>query len=193
MYNNQTDEITAYLCNVLNIKTDSSYVILDIQEELESISDLAEFRLFIKSHISKVSHDLEYMSGFQKFLFLVEKFNNKRLALSDKEFDSISLWCNVLYKKLTWYFGELQWLNPTKEQLKAQIWKNHQYEDKDLISPKEEQVVDIIGDTFELYRLATQRKNELQDKIREVVSQLVKDKKKNTLLLSSNNTRRISQ
>lgn len=65
-------DLIEYVAEILNIKTNSDLVILDIKEELESIVDLADYRRFLKTNLNHI--DVTYLTGFQKFVKLTEMY-----------------------------------------------------------------------------------------------------------------------
>lgn len=177
--------LTKYVATVLNISIDNDFIIMDIQEELENIPDLQGFRNYMKESIAKQDKDFDFKTPFQKFLILTEKFKHRYLEITLSEHKNIIMFCDNLYSKITWYFDELQFSLPTETQLKHQPWKEHQYKGKDLISEKEAMVVDEIGTTVYIYRLATRNKPLLAKRIREVTEIFVKNKKRKQLSLSN--------
>jgi len=68
-------ELIDYLANILNIKTNSDLVILDMQNELQSITDIAHYRAFIRSNLNYLG--MEYKTGFQKFIMLTEIYKKQ--------------------------------------------------------------------------------------------------------------------
>lgn len=180
-----------YLGRVINLNMKDNLNYMEVSESLDTISQskYLEFKKFLTEQAG--SEKYSYSTSFQKFIGIFSDFKKNQLLLSDEEHCQVSIFCDKLYYKVTWYFDELKWLNPTKEQLEKQIWKNHQYEDKSLISEKEEQVVDKIGDTFEIYRLVTQNKPQLKEKIEKIVRELVSNKKKKTLGIENKQQKRL--
>lgn len=170
-------DLIEYIANLLNIDISVNLIYLDISEELENIKDLGLFRKELKARVANLNDDYKYLNGFQKFTKIVEDYNKILLVPTPREHDLINTFCDNLFNKLTWYFCELQWLKPTKQQLEKQIWKNHEYQGADIVNEKESKVCDLIGDTFEIYRLSTQNKPLLQSRIKEIVCGLNKERK----------------
>lgn len=69
------NELIKYLISLLNIKTDSEFVVLDMREDLSTIRDINKYRLFMKSNIN--NYEVQFMSGYQKFVFLTDKYKAK--------------------------------------------------------------------------------------------------------------------
>ncbi len=61
-----------YLMEVLNIKSDNEFVIKDIATELQKVNDIADYRKYVRDNIKNI--DLEYLTGFQKFIELTNKY-----------------------------------------------------------------------------------------------------------------------
>lgn len=68
-------EVVEYLTNILNIKTDSELVIIDMLDEIRSIKNIAEYRQYIRDNINHLGMD--YMTGFQKFILLTKKYKER--------------------------------------------------------------------------------------------------------------------
>jgi hypothetical protein len=75
-----------YIGQVLSIKTENSFVVNDIKEELTAISNLSanaivEFKAYMKANLA--DEELKYSNGLQKFIRLSERFKGlyrERLA-----------------------------------------------------------------------------------------------------------------
>ncbi len=61
-----------YVAGMLNIQTDSELIVLDMTEELVKIRDVAKYRAYLRKNL--VSPDVEYQTGFQKFIILTDKY-----------------------------------------------------------------------------------------------------------------------
>ncbi len=68
-------EVVEYLTNILNIKTDSELVIIDMLDEIRSVKNMAEYRQYIRANINHLGMD--YMTGFQKFILLTKKYKER--------------------------------------------------------------------------------------------------------------------
>jgi len=188
-------DLIDYLTMMLNFEIKGKLVYLDVVEELEKIPDLAEFRKEVKSRVSNLNDDYKYLNGFQKFTKIVEDYKSKKIVLNQEEQTKTYIWIERLYQNLTWYFDELAWSNPTVWQLDHHEWKNFKRgkkgeDEKDwklLFNEKELKVCDKIGDTKEIYRLATKRKPELREKIETIVNGLIKESKVKALEFNNSN------
>ena len=77
------NSIIGYIANILNIKTDSELVVLDMMSELKTITDIPDYQKFIKKNFNH--YDLQYMTGFQKFIRLTEMYKLKRFEMQNKD------------------------------------------------------------------------------------------------------------
>ena len=176
-------DLIEYICQLLNISLDSDLVYMDISNSLDTVKDLPMFQKDLKSRVANLNDNYKYLNGFQKFVKFMDEYEKKILQLSDNEYDKIDELTQGLYKKLCWYFDELKWHNPTKEQLKRQVWKTHQYHGKDMINDKESKICDTIGDTGKIYRLAVSNKPKLETEIKKIATSFVYTRKKQDNLI----------
>ncbi len=68
-------ELIKYLTAILNIKTDSDLVILDMTSEIQGVADIADYREFIRKNLNYLG--MEYLTGFQKFVKLTEMYKRQ--------------------------------------------------------------------------------------------------------------------
>ena len=174
---------------ILNLDTTPSYIYLDVSNSLDNIKDYEMFIKEFKSLYGTLKLQLEYKTAFQKFLIIMEVFNNQRFALLDKEVIQIEDFKTKLYNKLTNICEEIRRDKiPTIEYIKNIDFNNIRNFDKTMyFEIKEIKVNLILGDSLELYRLSTQNKTLLQEKIKEIVLDLVKQKKTNTVTINYEN------
>jgi len=78
-----------YITQLLNIKTESELVILDIGNELSQLEDPADFIVYLRKNYNH--YHTTYLTGFQKFLFLLELYKNKTISDKGKGVDEIKL------------------------------------------------------------------------------------------------------
>ncbi|MFA5501645.1 MAG: hypothetical protein WC253_03300 [Sulfurovaceae bacterium] len=76
-----------YISQLLNIKTESELVILDIGNKLSQLDDPADFIVYLRKNYNH--YHTTYLTGFQKFLYLLELYKNK--TISNKGVDEIKL------------------------------------------------------------------------------------------------------
>ena len=174
---------------ILNLDTTPSYIYLDVSNSLDNIKDYEMFIKEFKSLYGTLKLQLEYKTAFQKFLIIMEVFNNQRFALLDKEVIQIEDFKTKLYNKLTNICEEIRRDKiPTIEYIKNIDFNNIRNFDKTMyFEIKEIKVNLILGDSLELYRLSTQNKTLLQEKIKEIVLDLVKQKKTEQVAITYEN------
>ncbi len=76
------NELILYITELLNIKTDSKIVVLEIEKELKTIEDMALYQRYINKHFD--NEELRYKTGFQKFLELTKKYKAGVIELKAK-------------------------------------------------------------------------------------------------------------
>ncbi|NQY22817.1 MAG: hypothetical protein HRT41_02205 [Campylobacteraceae bacterium] len=89
------NEILNYVIEKLNIKSESYLVLMDIQQDLSSIQNLNEFRIYIKEN--QRNSEFNYLTGVQKFDAMFMKF--KEVEKDAKE-DSMTKKCKSIIKEL---------------------------------------------------------------------------------------------
>lgn len=182
-----------YLTMMLNFEIKGKLIYLDVVEELEKVSDLSEFRKEVKDRVSNLNDDYKYLNGFQKFTKIMQDYNSKRFSLTHNENDKVTIYCDKLYNKLTDFFEVVREIKaPTTEQLQNIDLDNTKTPSGLYFNTKDIQVYKEIGDTKELYRLSTQNKPRLQEIIKNIVLDLVKQKKEKTLAIENNNQKRLN-
>lgn len=72
-----TYQLAKYIIDLLNIKVESEYSILEINSELTSMSDPKAFIDHIRSRLNMSG--FEYMTGFQKFVTLAKQYRQKEI------------------------------------------------------------------------------------------------------------------
>lgn len=81
-----TDQLVKYIIDLLNIKVESEYSILEINSELTSMSDPKAFIDYIRSRLNMSG--FEYMTGFQKFVTLAKQY--RQIEAEAKHRDTLS-------------------------------------------------------------------------------------------------------
>jgi hypothetical protein len=165
-----------------------------VSEALDGVSDIGMFRNELKLRVANLNDDYKYLNGFQKFTKIMSDYNKKQLALNPKELDYVVMFCDRLYGKLTEIFEIVRFDKiPTKDQL-LNIDLDHCIGgDGNLyFEEREIKVYNKIGDVVELYRLSTQNKPLLKNKIESIVNELIVQKKKVKLQIGSSNQKYLS-
>jgi len=183
------EELIEFIKIILNLDTTPSYIYLDVSNSLDNIKDYEMFIKEFKSLYSTLKLQLEYKTAYQKFLMIMEVINNQRFELSQKEITQIEDFKTKLYNKLTDICEYLREDKiPTVEYIKNIDFNNIKNSDKTMyFEPKEIKVNLILGDSLELYRLSTQNKTLLQERIKEIIIDLVKQNKTNKVAIDYKN------
>lgn len=177
---------------ILNLDTTPSYIYLDVSNSLDNIKDYEMFIKEFKSLYGTLKLQLEYKTAFQKFLLIMEVFNNQRFALTKIEQQQKYKFIDELYENLTWYFNILSEGMPTDWELENHKWKHFKrgkkgQEEKILFNEKKLKVCNMLGNTRELYRLSTKRKTQLKESIEIIVDKLIKENKTNKVAIGYEN------
>ncbi len=166
--------VIGYITEVLNLNTENKLVLLDVQEDLKSIHDLALFRVFIKDNFSNPEY--KYLTGYQKFLALTNDFkkaNKPRLNIDQKV--KAQNYTEILFKKTVDVFDWINWevqvgCDLYDKKISQKLFKVFGDESKDL------QVLEQIGKRPELLRLVNNHKELLREKIEKIVFRLTLEK-----------------
>ena len=89
-------QIIDYVCEVLNINTSNTLIILDMIEDLKEVKDLAEFKKVLKDRVGNLNDEYKYLSGYQKFAKIVRDFKKQDSNIAD---DKIVNYCKKLVDK----------------------------------------------------------------------------------------------
>lgn len=101
-----------YIAELLNIKTNSNFIVLDIINELSHIEDTADYIYFLRDNFNNL--DVEFMTGFQKFLTLTKKYKLKKYC-NDFAIEWIKILCEKVKaaSSLVDEFSDVSFLNIT--------------------------------------------------------------------------------
>lgn len=172
----QINNMAEYITSFLNIKSDNPYLIDDMFEELESISDLKAFKDYLKAKVS--TEEYKYVQGgYQKFIKAVRAFNEKnKPQLTEIEHKRVMNYCEDLWNKTLYVFDEVDYRIQTGHDLKSdEIGKfiNINFDEKEL------KVLVCIGKRQELLRLSKSNRELLRGSIYGVVTKLTLNKNNN--------------
>lgn len=171
------------IANRLGLDVTDSDMFMMIGEELASITNLQEFAEYVKENRKNTKY--QYDTAFIKLEELAKDFKNQQVALCEVEQLQVYRFTDALLKKLTWYFDELAWLNITEKQLETQEWRTFEnVMGEKFFTEKELVVCDHLGSNFNIFQLATRRKPELEQKLRDIVKGLVIKKKEKAIALA---------
>jgi len=90
------NELIEYVCEMLNIKTSSTFIVADIKKELSGIKNIERYVDFIKENINHI--DLKFNTGIQKFTILTKRF--KEIEFDESKPKTIESNAFVILKKL---------------------------------------------------------------------------------------------
>lgn len=159
--------LAKYFAQLLNISVDDDLSMMDMVEELNSIENLADFRIFVKE---KFNYErFRYLTGYQKFIALVNEYKKENAPkLDEKSLVKVENYSEKLFKEVTRIFDELN----IRLQETGKSFENVNYE-KTLLSNGLEQhqinVLNEIGNKTKIFALAVRGKTQLKDLIEEVV------------------------
>ena len=153
--------------------------------------------LLVESGINDFKDLLQLMANSKKFDYMaklhdsLESVQNIKLQLTDKEQTQIEKFRNQLFSKLTDICEEIRRFNiPTPDRIRNIDFNNIKNHDKTMyFADHEIKINNLLGDSTELYRLSTQNKPLLQEKIKEIMIDLTKQKK--TLAIGYENKKMI--
>ncbi len=66
------NEMVKYIAGILNVKIDSEMIIADMATEISKVRDMSQYRAYLRENLK--STDVEYQTGFQKFIILTDKY-----------------------------------------------------------------------------------------------------------------------
>lgn len=76
------DQSIKYIIDLLNIKVESEYSIIEIGKELGTVRDIGGFIQYIRDRINSFNH--QYLTGFQKFIVLASEFKKIEAEILNK-------------------------------------------------------------------------------------------------------------
>lgn len=162
-------QIVDYVCEILNVKTDNSLVILDMINDLKEIEDLEGFKTFIKDPSKTSGADYKYLSGYQKFVKSISDYKKQKRDQVVLNNPQIKTFSESLYKKTCDVFDEVNWMVQSGNDIDSDIVKKFIYNNfygKD----KEIQVLKKVGSKQEILNFVKNNKYSLEKKIQEIVT-----------------------
>ncbi len=156
----QVNNLAKYVASILNIKSDNPFIMNDIFEELEQISDLKAFKDYLKSQSH--SNEYQYSKGLSKFLKIVSNYKKKQKDLIVLQNPSINSFSEALYKKTVLVFEEVNW----------HLQNGKRIEDFNMLKSfdeKELRVLNKIGDKSYILTKVKSNKPSLEEEIKNIV------------------------
>ena len=162
------NDVVKYIDGILNIDLSNNALLLeDMIEDIKSVNDLALFRTFIKE---KFNYErFRYLTGYQKFIALVNEFKKENKLELSKEMKIKALtYSEDLFKRVTEICDEINFELQTKgkkiddlnlfETFKINGLENHHIK-----------VISSLGSKETVFAMAIYNKIELQLKIASIV------------------------
>lgn len=162
------NDVVKYIAGILNIDLSNNALLLeDMIEDIKSVNDLALFRTFIKE---KFNYErFRYLTGYQKFIALVNEFKKENKLELSKEMQIKALtYSEDLFKRVTEICDEINFELQTKgkkiddlnlfETFKINGLENHHIG-----------VISSIGSKETVFAMAIHSKMELELKIASIV------------------------
>ena len=166
--------LAKYFAQLLNISVDDDLSMMDMVEELNSIENLADFRIFVKE---KFNYErFRYLTGYQKFIALVNEYKKENgPKLDEVTQDKADNFAAKLYKKTIDCFDEVNFLIQEGNDIRNK--KVSDFIGKEFMSePREVKVLEKIGKREVLLNLCNHNKVELEEKIKNIVHRLALEK-----------------
>ena len=76
-------KLALHFAQILNISIDDELSMMDMEDELSTISDLVGFRKYVKERFDYSAY--QYMTGYQKFIALARDFKKEHKPKLDDE------------------------------------------------------------------------------------------------------------
>lgn len=100
------NDVVKYISQILNVDVSDRLTFQDMLEDLASIQDLAEFRIFVKTRFNY--ERFRYLSGYQKFLALANEFRKEnKPKLSIESTTKALTYSENLFRELTRILDEV--------------------------------------------------------------------------------------
>ena len=162
-------DVVQHIGNTLNIDVSGKITALNIIKVLSSIPNLADLVEFIEE---KFNYErFRYLTGYQKFLALVNEYKRENIKLNDEQLKKCVTFADRLYWKTISVFDEVNFMIQEGNDIRSQKVSNY-IGAAFIKQPKEIEVLDKIGKREELLRLSVCNKPLLEQKIDEVVKSL---------------------
>ena len=169
------NDVVKYIAGILNIDLSNNALLLeDMIEDIKSVNDLALFRTFIKE---KFNYErFRYLTGYQKFIALVNEFKKENKLELSKEMQIKALtYSEDLFKRVTDICDEINFELQTKgkkiddlnlfETFKINGLENHHIG-----------VISSIGSKETIFAMSVYGKEDLRARIESIVNKKALEK-----------------
>ena len=174
--------LAKYFAQLLNISVDDDLSMMDMVEELNSIENLSDFRIFVKE---KFNYErFRYLTGYQKFIALVNEYKKENgPKLDEVTQNKVTNTALRVYWKTIGVFDEVNFMIQEGNDIRSKkvsdfIGKAFMKKKNDtfVVDFKSVQVLENIGKREELLRLCNSNKPLLEEKIYNAVNKLALEK-----------------
>lgn len=161
------NKIAIHFAQILNISIDDDISMMDIENELSTIGDIAEFQKFVKNRFNYSAY--QFMTGYQKFIALAKDFRKDNEPKLDQETEmKVYNYTTRLLSKITNFAFALNFeIQEKGYDLKA-IKMDKTFEK--VLNEKDIEVCKIIG--FDnIYKLANYNIPKLEAELEKAITQ----------------------
>ena len=182
------NDLILYMSTLLNLDTTPTYIYMDISEDLDSVQDYIGFKKEFKELYSSLKSQLQYQNAFQKYNTIMEVYKKKKTAFVYEDIVKIDSSSTKLFGKMTDICEYIRLHEvPSLQKIRNIDFKNILNHDKtNYFTENEQKILDLIGNSEEIYRLSTQSKQILQNKINSIMTNRTKEIKTARLQLGHN-------
>lgn len=138
------NELLNYVIEKLNIKSESDLVLADIVQDLSTVKNLNQFRIYIKENQRR--SEFNYLTGVQKFDAMFNVFKEKEKIIKE---DSITKKCNEIIEKLRRSSRAIDKaivkIDDTIDYIKNAKYVNLKVDNQCLFNPQEQKLLNEVG------------------------------------------------
>ena len=167
-------EAIKYFGDVFNLEITNEFTILDINEELEDIENIGEFRKFVKNRIAYDKY--KYLKPYEKFITLANDFKRDNSPKLDDDTElKIHTFTNKLFSKLVSFSNNLEFHIQEKGIKLDEINLFETYQKALMLEPKEIEICLSMGINKKLafqyiYKNVKINQERLRNKIEEAIT-----------------------
>lgn len=166
------DDFLIYVCELLNIKTESKFTLAEMISDIKAIHpiDLPKFKDYLKVNFNDSSY--EFMNGPQKFNAIMKDFNYwNRPRLSEKAKIKVENYATYLFKKTAKVFDHINWELESKGRSIDEVnLKKIHAAGKPLFSESDLEYLKQVGTIEYIYNLNKRSKTKLESEILKAVT-----------------------